>query len=220
MPYLVRRAREEWLLVAEMVILGSFAAGDASGLLKTLSGKEVDARWVFLAAIPIIGITALIRLGQLRDDLAQYRATVRVTARLGSLSANIPDPGPDKVSLSVHVFWEVWVNQDVSTDRLGLNLIYVYDKRWWQFWRKTRFPQKGIPPKGQDTTQYRRRIYASESQPFKDDAIFEYVADRTGFEPHWELELVLVTGVPSASYRIPVFIDYDELRSRGTNPPL
>ena len=155
-----------------------------------------------------------------RQMRAEREANVRLTAKLGSLSANIPDPGPDRVSLSVHVFWEVWVNQDVSTDKLALNLIYVYEKPWWRFWKRVRFPQKGIPPKGRETTQYRKRIYAGEFQPFKDDAVFEYVGDRMGIEPHWLLELVLLTGVPMGEHRVPVFIDRDELRSRGTNPPL
>ena len=152
---------------------------------------------------------------------AEREAAVRATAKLGSLSANLPDPGPDKVSLRVHVFWEVWVNQDVSTDRLGLNLIYVYEKPWWQFWKKARRPKTGIPPKGQDDTQYRKRIYASELQPFRDDAIFEYVGDRAeAEEPHWKLELVLIMGMPPGEHRIPIFIDYEEVRKRGTNPPL
>ena len=55
----------------------------------------------------------------------------------------------------------------------------------------------------------------------KDDAQFEYVTDRPGSDqPHWELELVLITGVPAGEHRIPVFIDMEELRSRGTFPPL
>jgi hypothetical protein len=60
-----------------------------------------------------------------RQMRAERERSVRLTARVGSLSANLPDPGPDKVSLSVHVFWEVWTDQDVSTDKMALNLIYV-----------------------------------------------------------------------------------------------
>lgn len=152
---------------------------------------------------------------------AERERNVRVTAKLDSLSQNIPDPGPDKASLSVHVLWEVWVTQDVSTDKLALNLIYVYEKRWWQFWKKTRFPQVGIPPKGQGTTQYRKTYNRNQYQPNHDEATFEYVGDRRkGAEPHWILELVLKTGLPVGEHRIPVFIDWAEIRSRGTNPPL
>jgi len=152
---------------------------------------------------------------------AERERHVRVQARLGALSTNIPDPGPDNVSVNAHVFWEIWVDQDVSTDALALNLIYVYDKPWWQFWKRSRVPKTGIPPKGEDTTRYRKRIHANNLQPFRDDAVFEYVSDkREEGDPHWLLELVLVTGVPAGRHCIPVFIDYDELHSRGTNPPL
>ena len=174
-----------------------------------------------------IGITAvalfLASYGVYREERtmrAEREKNIRVTARLGSCKANIPDPGPNKVSLRVGVVWEVWAKQDVTFDRLALNLIYVYDKHWWQFWKKTRFPQTGIPPIGQDHTQYRQRVNASGPQPFRDDTEFEYVGDSEDASPHWLLELVLIAGVPVAEYRIPVFIDWDEIRSRGTNPPL
>ncbi len=67
---------------------------------------------------------------------------VRVTATLGSLSANMPDPGPDKVSLAVRVIWEVWANRDVSTDKLALNLIYVYESGGGNSGRKLGSPKK------------------------------------------------------------------------------
>ena len=182
-------------------------------------------------AVIIPVTTAIVILAVLEAGYAVYREErilraererhVRVQARLGALSTNMPDPGPDKVSVSAHVSWEIWVDQDVSTDALALNLIYVYDKPWWQFWKLSRVPKTGIPPKGEGTTQYRRRIRANDFQPFRDNAVFEYVSDRREErDPHWLLELVLVTGVPAGKHCIPVFIDYDELRSRGTNPPL
>ncbi len=146
---------------------------------------------------------------------------VRVTARLGSLAANMPDPGPGKVSLRVGVNWEVWVNQDVSTDKLALNLIYLYDRPWWQFWKKVRFPMKGLAPKGKDSTQYRKSFRTIDPQPIKDSAVFEYITDREGSkDPHWLLELILITGIPAGEHRIPVFIDYDEIESRGKSLPL
>ena len=143
---------------------------------------------------------------------------VRVTATLGSLATNIPDPGPDRTSLTVQVIWEVWGSRDILTDRLALNLIHVYEKPWWRFWKETRFPQTGIPPQGQGT-HYRKQI--SANRLFSDQASFVYITDRDGeADPHWELELVLITGMPHDEYRIPVFIDWDEIHSRGTNPPL
>ena len=151
---------------------------------------------------------------------AERESSIKVTAQPSSWAINLPDPGPDKVSLSVRVIWEVWVKEDIATDKLALNLIYVYDKPGWKFWKKTRFPQTGIPPKGQGT-RYRKRIGAKGTQPFRDEATFEYVGDREEEgDPHWLLELVLITGMPTGEHRIPVFIDYDEMRSRGTYPPL
>ena len=183
-------------------------------------------RAVIIPVTTAIVILAILEAGygvyrEERTMRAEREKHVRVQARLGALSTNTPDPGPDKVSVSAHVFWEIWVDQDVSTDALALNLIYVYDNPWWQFWKRSRVPKMGIPPKGEDTTQYRIRIRADNSQPFRDSAVFEYVSDRREEgDPHWLLELVLVTGVPPGRHCIPVFIDYDELRSRGTNPPL
>lgn len=174
-----------------------------------------------------IGITAvalfLASYGVYREERtmrAEKEKSIRVTARLGAYSANIPDPGPDKISLRVGVFWEVWAQQDVTFDRLALNLIHLYDRSWWQIWKKTRFPQTGIPPIGQDTTQYRQRVKASDPQPFRDETEFVYVGDRDDASPHWLLELVLIAGMPMGEYRIPVFIDRDEMHSNGTNPPL
>lgn len=152
---------------------------------------------------------------------SKLETEVVVKAALSALSANHPDPGSDKSSLMVHVVWEIWVKQDVSTDKLALNLIYVYDKPRWKFWKRTRFPQTGIPAKDQDSTWYRKRISAQRVQPFTDSATFEYVGDRhIEGDPHWELELVLVTGVPAGEHRIPVSINDEKWEERGTNPPL
>jgi len=152
-----------------------------------------------------------------RQMRAERESEVRVAVIPSSWAFNYPDPGPDKVSLRVHVILEVWVKEDVSTDKLALNLIYVYDKPWWKFWKKTRFPKEGIRPNGQDGTQYRRKISADDRQPYRDDGLtFEYVGNRGDKgDPHWLLELVLITGMPVGEHRIPVFIDEEELRSRG-----
>jgi len=153
-----------------------------------------------------------------RSDLENR---IKLTAKIGSMSTNVPEPGPEKVSLRVHVFWEVWVSEDVSTDRLALNLTYLFDRPWWQFWQRNRFPVTGLPPEGKDSTQYRKRLYANEEQPHKDDAVFVYLADRDGgADAHWLLELVLLTGVPIGQFRTPVFVDWEALKSRGTFPPL
>ncbi len=156
-----------------------------------------------------------------RQMRTERERNIRVTARAGSWAINHPDPGHGRASINVRIFWEVWVSREaVATDKLALNLIYVYDKPWWQFWKKTRFPQKGIPQKGRETTQYRVMIDPNDNQPFKGDAIFEYIGESAETDPHWLLELVLITGMPAGEHRIPIFIDYDEMRSRGTYPPL
>ena len=186
---------------------------------------NVDQRVSITISVAII-IFSLLEAGygiyrQERIMRAERESHVRLTARLDSLSANMPDPGPDKSSLRVHVSWELWVDQDVSTDKLALNIIYVYRKGWWQFWKRVRYPQAGIPAKDYETTQYRMRIHAGDRQPYKGGAVFEYVGDKMERgDPHWLLELVLVTGMPPGEHRTPVFIDYDELHRRGTNPPL
>lgn len=149
---------------------------------------------------------------------------LRIEAKLGALAINSPDPGPTKSSISVHVSWEIWVNQDVATDRFGLNLIYAYDKPWWQswwLWKKTKFPQVGIPNKGHGSTQHREWIRADEEMPRRGDGVFEFVGSRyEKGDPHWLLELVLVTGVPNNVYRVPIsLLDIVE-RDRRSHPPL
>lgn len=204
------------------------AAGIALGIVLFLVLFVAGGVGATLSLQVSVGITLVLLFeaayGVFREERqmrAERERTVKVTAKVGSWAMNYPDPGRDKSSLRVHVFWEVWVNQDISTDELALNLIYVYDKPWWKFWKKTRFPKKGIRRKGWDSAQYRKTIRAADDRPFKDDAVFEHVGDREEEgDPHWLLELVLITGMPAGDHRIPVFIDYGEMRSRGTYPPL
>ena len=151
-----------------------------------------------------------------REQSLQFRAT------LGALSVNYPDPGPDKESLMAHVTWEIWTNETIYTKYIGLNVIYVYDRPWWQFWKKTRFPQTGIPIKGAQSTEYRVQLPTNQYQPFTGEADFEYIADReSSSDPHWILELVLITGMPPGRYSAPVTIlDPAERLRRESNPPL
>lgn len=200
----------------------SIGVGIIFAILAFLASMEAGS-----VATISVGITAvalfLASYGVYREERrlrAEKENIIRVTARLSAYSANVPDLGPNRVRMRVRVFWEIWTEQDITFDKLGLNLIHMYDKHRWQFWRRTRFPQIGIPPIGQDSTQYRKRVNASDPQPFKDDAEFDYVADSGDASPHWLLELVLVAGTPIGEYRIPVFIDWDEINKRGTYPPL
>lgn len=182
-----------------------------------------DWTWEWWALIAL-GLALVISLESayrhVRSTSIDRDSKVSVTAKLSNLSTNCPDPGPDKVSLRTSVIWEVWSLEDVSVDRLALNIIYDYGRRWWRFWKSGKVPMEGIPPNGESTT-YRIRYGASDRHPNVGHADFDYVADRdASAEPHWLLELVLITGLPRATHRIPVFIDWDEIHSRGTNPPL
>ncbi len=187
-----------------------------------LAGKPAPPPSVFVAVLVVaslLGAFSVFR--EERMMRAERDEAVRLTARLGSLVANSPDPGPDKESLRVHVFWEIWVAHDVATESLALNLTYEYPRRWRRLRRRRRERITGIPRKATGTTEYRASIRASDPQPFKADAEFEYVADREeSADPHWLLDLVLVTGVPRGRYHVPVFIDLEEMRRRGTYPPL
>jgi len=214
----VRRLRREIPTVVGFVAVALFGANDALDLV----GPGQSDRWAFAVAFVIFGLLVLRRLADRNAEIERLSAPLRIEARIGSFAANLPDPGPEKTSIRVHIFWEMWITTgDVSTERLGLNVIYVYDRRWWQFWKRTRFPQVGLPPNEQDSTDWRRRYSASDPQPVRDDAEFEFVADRDdSAEPHWLLEMVLVTGVPKAIHRVPVSLDLNELRNRGATPPL
>lgn len=194
----------------------------ANDSLEIVGGGGLD-RWGFFLAFVLFAGIVIIRLYRLDEQIDELRGKVRVTAEIGSYSGNVPDPGPDKASIKVRVLWEIWVAEDTTTDRLALNVIYVYDRRWWQLWRRTRFPITGLPGKKNNTTRYREFMYASSPQPFRDDDEFEYVTERDEEgDPHWLLELVLVTGSPrNNTYRVPLALPTpEELRARGTNPPL
>ena len=213
----MRRGRRELPVVLGALFTALFGANDA---LDLIGWKGLD-RWAFFIAFLVFAVLVIVRLLHRDAEIDGLRSPLRVSAKIGSYAGNVPDPGAGKVSVSVHVYWEMWVAGDVSTDRLAMNVIHTYDRRWWQFWKRTRFPQFGLPREGHDTTQYRKSLLESDFQPIKDDAEFNYVADRDDVgEAHWELELVIPTGAPQGEYRVPVFLDLAEMRSRGTNPPL
>ena len=210
-----------WLLRADT------AGGILVGLIWFVIAMLIDISGETALRVGL-GILALVVVesgyGVFREERtmrAEREKNIRVTATLGSYSVNFSDPGPDKASIKATIAWEVWANEDVTFEKLVLNVIYVYDKHWWQFWKKTRFPKVGIPPTNrQEGTQYRKRVRASDPQPFVDHAQFEYVGNQEDEDPHCLLELVLIAGMPVGEYRIPVFIDWNEIHSRGTNSPL
>lgn len=122
-----------------------------------------------------------------KDEII-FRATI------GSHSANLPDPGPDKQSFKMHLFWEIAVGRDVTTDQLALNIYLRNRKRWWNIWKPSEVAFRGIPRQGNDTAYYRERIRESEFQPRTDDAVFEFVGP-SELEVS-RFELVLLTIVP------------------------
>ena len=179
--------------------------------------------WYLALAATALAIGGYLTWREERIRRADMEQRVRIEATLGSFSANVPDPGPDKASISAHVFWEIWNTKNVSTDSLALNIVYLYPRHWWQVWKRTRFEKEGVAGKRNGTTQYRRALYADDLQkPFKDNDVFEYTGPREEKgDPHWLLELVLWTGTPRTRYAVPLMLPTpEELHSRGTNPPL
>lgn len=65
----VSRARKEWLLLVELVAFSLFTAGDAAGWVESIAGFNPNDRWVFLAGLLIIGLTAIYRLADLQAQL-------------------------------------------------------------------------------------------------------------------------------------------------------
>jgi len=117
-----------------------------------------------------------------------------VEARIIGFSANEPDPGPTKTSIGVKVLCEIWTSIDVTSDALGLNILWGYRNHWWELWRKDRVAKEGLPPVGEQTTRFRKSLRAADPQPIRWQLDFQYVADRfTADDPHWFLELVIKT---------------------------
>lgn len=216
----ISRARKEWLIVAEIILLGLFAAGDSAGVVKDFVGREAGPGLITLAAILIIGITALTRLGRLRETLERYESRVRILARPGSMSWNHPDPGPGKFSLRTSIRLELWTDIDVHTSALVLNIVGLRIRKRWQVWdalRRTSQPLMGLRPKGQDTPIYRKAIRAADTQPFQDDIEFEYDGPLLNWDGIIMLILVLQTGSPTG--RFTSVVD-SRLWERGSRSPL
>jgi hypothetical protein len=219
---MLRALRKHAIFVVAVVVAALFTAGDAAGWWETITGKDPESGWIFVLAIILIGCFALYELHKLDDRIEALTSDLRLTAKVGRMSMNLPDSTPDNKSrISVDVHWEIWVNQDVATDKLALNIIYVFDRRWWQVWKKTHLPQRGLTIDDADDATYRKQIKASAERPYKGSGRFTYEGDRfIKGDPHWILELVLHTGMPERRLTTPVFLDWDELHSRGSKPPL
>jgi len=196
------------------MITALFGVNDALDLLAV---SKLD-RWLFLISFAVFVIIVMWRLMSLHSRLDEHEAKVRLSASPGMIAWNRPDPGRGKVRLETRVQWEIWTDIDINTAKIGLNMISIR-KKWWQIW-KLFLPRKkrliGLPPKGQDTFQYRKSFRAIDPQPIQDSAEFEY-------EGPWDedgdlgLELVLETGSPFGKYRADVDL---RLWERGSRKPL
>jgi hypothetical protein len=153
---------------------------------------------------------------------AEREAKVRLIASPSSIKWDLPDRHRATiVKLDVHVHWEIWTDIDINTAQICLNIIgFRGTKRWrWCgiFWQREK-RLIGLPPKGQDTFYYRKSFRSTDLQPIEDDAEFEYEGP---IDVHWggrfALELVLVTGSPSGTYR--AYLD-PRLWERGSREPL
>lgn len=148
-------------------------------------------------------------------------AEVSVEAKLGGQAMNWPGPGKGQVSISVHVIWDVWVRtEDIWTSDVAVNIVRLPRRRSWELWKKRRAPWKGMTIKGQESAQYRGCYRKDVTQPVRDEATFECVGEYRWHKDPFELEFVLKTGVPKGEHRLPLAIDWKEMRARGTNPPL
>jgi hypothetical protein len=215
----ISRVLQDWPVVAELVFLGAFTAGDASGLLEQLTGWDIEDSWIFLAAIVILGVTSVLRLEGLREEIAEIQSSVRVTASLQSMSP-LPRGDTGRTRFRAEVAWEVWVDRDVSTDQLALNVLHEYERPWWRLRRTKRVAVQGVAPVGEGSLQYRRLILASAQQPFQDGAAFEFEPGRDAEgDPRWVFELVLKTGVPLGEYRVELEARDDGEGDRGVLSP-
>lgn len=193
-------------------------AADVGGLPAFLGFGDVQTRWLFVLWVIVLGVVAWFQVAKAHDRIGALEEDVRMTAQISWFAANVPRPSPDRTGFRIGIVFEVWVFRDVSTDELGLNVIYLYDRRWWQVWKRTTYPQKGLPPNGQSDRIYRKRLAAAAMQPIRDEASFEYVAPSdSASSPHWLLELVLRTGMPKRTLRVPLTL---ELPSEDPFPPM
>jgi hypothetical protein len=186
----------------------------------------------FLVAAPLglgasvtVSVTmAIIILGALEAGYFVYReervmrtkrdSAIRLTASPASFRWDGSDP--EKVKLRAHVRWEIWTDIDFKTADVGLNIVGIRHKKWRQVFRPTEKALVGLPPKGQDTSQYRKSFRVIDPQPIEGDAEFEYEGPL-----HWDddsyLELVLRTGSPAGRYSARVD---PRLWGRGSREPL
>ena len=205
--------------MAEIILFGLFAAGDSAGVVEALVGREVSPGLFVLLAILILGITALNRLARLHEELEKYQSRVRLVARPGSISWNVPDPGPSKIRLTAHIHWEIWTDIDIRTSALALNLVGIRLREWWQIWRVFQSevkPLMGLRIKGNDTPDYRKTFAAKSPQPIQDNAEFEYEGPLSWDGPV-SLVLVLKTGSPPGRFTSTVD---PRLWERGSKSPL
>lgn len=125
--------RKELFLMVGAIATALTGANDALDFAG--SGPEFD-KWAFYVTFFLFAGIVIWRVLKLHEKIDDYEKKVTVTAKIANLSINPSGTDDDKVSLHVTVIWEVWSAEDVSVDRLALNMIYDYGKGWWQFWKR------------------------------------------------------------------------------------
>jgi len=212
----IKQALQEWRVLVGAMITALFGANDA---LDLLADSKLD-RWLFLISFAVFVFIVMWRLASLHSRLDEYEAKVRLIASPGSISWNHPDPGSGKVRLETHIYWEIWTVIDIHTAQIGLNIVGIRYRKWWQIFRRREKRLMSLWPKGWTLpSQYRRTLRANDSQPFEENAKFEYEGplDWSDKEGLFGLELVLVTGSPAGTYR--AYVD-PRLWERGSSRPL
>lgn len=191
-------------------------------IIAVLAGLSQNVTVIVTLAI-IVGAALEAGYGLYRQERvmrAKREQELWIDARIARYSANMPDPGPDKMSMTITVLCAVWTSIDATTSDVGLNVIWGYRNHWWEFWKKNRVYKEGLPLVPETTTEFIRSLRAIDQQPIRWEFDFEYVADvLAGEDPHWFLELVVKTGIPPATHRIPISLEH-LAGPRVTNPPL
>ena len=209
-------------LLIRVATASAILIGIAFFVVARLSGLSAGLNFT-ISAVFIAGAILEAGYGLYREERtlrAERERELWIDARISRFSGNIPDPGRDKSSMAVTVICEVWTSIDATTSNVGLNVIWRYRKHWWEIWKKNRVYKEGLPPKPGISTEFRRPLRAADAQPIRWQFDFEYVTDRFAKgDPRWFLELVVKTGIPPGTHRIPISLE-DSLGPRTNNPPL
>ena len=199
------------------------------------TGAGIIVGVILGAALPLLGVSApytvyteivvlsfvILESGygvfrQERNMRSELEAKVRLIARPASYALNTRNPAPSEIDLLADISFEIWTDIDIDTSELVLNIIGT--RPLWKVWRigqDRNIKLIGIRPRGQDTPIYRKRIRATDEQPFEDSVRFAFQGD-FAWRGSFGLELVLTTGRPKGKWRD--IVD-SRLHERGSLTP-